>query len=244
MKRWKNIMLLLLAFTVQTGAQTVTKGAENMDTFMIGKDTLKLHFFGHASLMLEYRDRCIYFDPVNPYANYRFLPKADMILITHEHRDHLDTAVIAEIRKDGTHILANEKAAAQIPDAAAMHSGESREIFGIGILAVPAYNTTKGREKYHPKGNGNGYILNLGSRHIYIAGDTEDIPEMKKLGPVEIAFLPVNQPYTMTVEQAAGAAKTIRPKILYPYHYDNTDLSPLLRKLRNSGIEVRIRDME
>lgn len=239
----KRILFLLLTLSALLSAETAMKGAVNMDTYMIGKDTLKLHFFGHASLMLEYRDLCIYIDPVNPYADYRLLPQADIILITHEHRDHLDTAVIAQIRKEGTHILANGKAAAQIPDANAVQNGESREIFGIDILAVPAYNTTKGREKYHPKGNGNGYILSLGSMRIYIAGDTEDIPEMKKPGPVEIAFLPVNQPYTMTVEQAAGAAKTIKPKILYPYHYGNTDLAPLIRKLRNSGIEVRIRDM-
>ncbi|MDD3095891.1 MAG: MBL fold metallo-hydrolase [Candidatus Neomarinimicrobiota bacterium] len=244
MKRWKNLMFLLLAFMVSADAQTATKVAENIDTYMIGEDTLKLHFFGHASLMLEYRNRCIYIDPVNPYADYRLLPKADIILITHEHRDHLDPEAIAAIRKTETVLLANAKAAEKIPGARVIRNGESREFTEIKVTAVPAYNTSKGRKMFHPQGKGNGYVLKMGGKYIYVAGDTEDIPEMKKLGEIAIAFLPVNQPYTMTVEQAAKAAKIIKPEILYPYHYSDTDLAPLLRMLRNSGIEVRIRNMQ
>ena len=114
----------------------------------------------------------------------------------------------------------------------------------LTIEAVPAYNTTPGREKFHPRHRDNGYILTLGGTRIYIAGDTEDIPELKNLKDIDIAFLPVNQPYTMTVPQAANAARMFSPKILYPYHYGDTKISELKEALQGSGVEVRIREMQ
>lgn len=215
-----------------------------MDTLIFGGDTLHIHFYGHASLMFEYRELKIYADPVSRYADYASLPEADIILITHEHGDHLDPAAANKISDDQTRIIANAKAAAAFKNALVMKNGDETKLNGITIEAFPAYNTSKGREKYHPKGNGNGYILTLGSIRLYLAGDTEDIPEMRDIKNIDIAFLPANQPYTMTVEQAARAVKLIKPAVFYPYHFSDTDLSPLARELENSGIELRIRGLQ
>lgn len=215
-----------------------------MDILIFDGDTLHIHFYGHASLMFEFRGLRIYADPVSRYADYASLPDANIILITHEHGDHLDPAAVGRIRGEQTKIIANAKAAAAFENALVMKNGDKTKLDGITIEASPAYNTTKGREKYHPKGNGNGYILSMGKIRLYLAGDTEDIQEMKDLKNIDIAFLPVNQPYTMTVEQAAHAARLIKPAVFYPYHFSDTDLSPLVRELENSGIELRIRELQ
>ena len=115
---------------------------------------------------------------------------------------------------------------------------------GVTIDAVPAYNTTPGRDKFHPKGRDNGFILTLDENRIYIAGDTEDIPEMAEIKDIEVAFLPCNQPYTMTPEQLIKAAETIKPKVLFPYHYNETPVAQITMKLARAGIEVRIRDYQ
>ncbi|MBN2781403.1 MAG: MBL fold metallo-hydrolase, partial [Candidatus Marinimicrobia bacterium] len=219
-------------------------GTREMDTFIDGNDTLNIHFYGHGSLMLDYNGLRIYVDPVGRYADYASLPPADIILITHEHGDHLDPSAVREIADAGTRIVSNAKSAQKLEAAKILKNGASCDISGLTLEAVPAYNTTKGRKAFHPKGNGNGYVLTLGNKRVYIAGDTEDIPELKKLKAIDIAFLPVNQPYTMTPEQAARAARIIRPAVLYPYHYGTTDVSLLKDMLKSeSGIEVRIRKL-
>jgi L-ascorbate metabolism protein UlaG (beta-lactamase superfamily) len=183
-------------------------------------------------------------DPFGQQADYRALPKADLILITHEHSDHLDPEAVAQISKQDTVIVANAASARKLKGAQVLGNGEKTKVHGLAIEAVPAYNTTAGRTQYHPKGRDNGYVLGFGETRLYIAGDTENIPEMSRLADIAVAFLPMNQPYTMTPEQAAAAARSFRPKILYPYHYGDTDPQKLVAALKNSpGIEVRVRNL-
>lgn len=209
-----------------------------------GKE-LKITFIKHASLMLTYDGHTIQVDPVSEYADYSQFPKADLILITHEHGDHLDQKAIQSIEKPGTLLITNEASAKIMGKGEVMKNGDRKNpVDYLDIEAVPAYNTTPGHEKYHPKHRDNGYILTIGGLRIYIAGDTEDIPEMKELKDIDVAFLPVNQPYTMTVPQAARAARLFSPKILYPYHYGDTKIEDLPAELKGSGIDVRIRELQ
>ena len=202
----------------------------------------------HGSLEINYNGLSIQIDPVSGYGkptDYATeFHKADVILITHEHGDHLDSEAIAAIsRGESTLLILNEKSRNQLGDGEVMHNGESHNLpLGIKLEAVPAYNTTPGREKFHPKGNGNGYVLTIDGLRIYVAGDTEDVPEMADLKDVDVAFLPVNQPYTMTPEQCIAAAKVIGPKVLIPYHFGQTDLSSLPTAL--PGMDVRLRQMQ
>lgn len=208
--------------------------------------TLKITFFKHASLLLAYDGKNIYVDPVSEYADYSQLPKADVILITHEHADHLDTKAIAAIEKKGTILIANASSQSQLGKGVIMKNGdELQPASWLHLQAVPAYNTTPAHLKYHPKERDNGYILTLGGERIYIAGDTEDIPEMNGLKNIDIAFIPVNQPYTMTVVQAEHAAKMIKPHVLYPYHYGSTEINLLKEALKSEPeIDVRIRSLQ
>jgi len=215
------------------------------DSFPVQGGSLRITFIGHATLMLEVKGFIVHVDPVGRYADYAALPKGDLVLVTHEHSDHLDTAAVDKIRKKGTVIIANPSSARSLPGAVALKNGDSRQVQGITVFAVPAYNTTPERVKFHPPGRDNGYILELGDKRVYIAGDSEDTPEMKKLERIDIAFLPMNLPYTMTPEQVAAAARAFRPKVLYPYHYGDTDASRLLTLLAGEkGIEVRIRKLQ
>lgn len=206
---------------------------------------LTITFIKHASLMIRYEGHVIQVDPVSEYADYSTFPKADVILITHEHGDHLDLQAIGRSEKPGTLLIANENSRKLIGKGISMKNGDTNTSVGyMTIEAVAAYNTTPDHLKFHPKGRDNGYILTLGGTRIYIAGDTEDIPEMKNLKDIDIAFLPVNQPYTMTVAQAARAARMFTPRILYPYHYGDTPIQLLAEELKESPVEVRIREMQ
>ncbi|MCH5320091.1 MAG: MBL fold metallo-hydrolase, partial [Paramuribaculum sp.] len=179
--------------------------------------------------------------------DYTVMPKADYILVTHEHWDHLDPKAIDELSKPTTKIILNATSEKQLGKGEIMGNNQEMNLAdGIKLESVAAYNTTPGREKFHPKGNGNGYILNIDGDRIYIAGDTEDIPEMADIKKIDVAFLPVNQPYTMTIDQAEKATLTIKPKILIPYHYSDTPIEELKERLDkdNSGIDVEIYPME
>lgn len=214
------------------------------DVFTLKEGTLKITFIGHGTLLLDYNGRIIHVDPVSQEADYTKLPKADLILITHEHGDHLDEKAVGRLTKEGTQIITNEASAKKLAGAIVMHNGEQKTIQGVKIEAVAAYNTTAGRDRFHPKGRDNGYILTFTDKRVYIAGDSENTPEMKALKDIFIAFLPMNQPYTMTPEQVAEAAKAFRPQILYPYHYGDTDTGLLPALLKDTpGIEVRIRKL-
>lgn len=204
-------------------------------------------FIKHASLEIHYKGLSIQIDPVSSYGkptDYATeFPKADIILITHEHEDHFDKEAIASLMKEDTHLFANARCTDMLGWGKALANGDRATLpEGILLDAVPAYNTTEGHLQFHPKGRDNGYVLTLDGFRIYIAGDTEDIPEMAELKDIDIAFLPVNQPYTMTVDQCVKAAKTIAPKVLIPYHFSKTDTSHLPELL--SGIDVRLRQMQ
>jgi len=170
------------------------------------------------------------------------------VLITHEHGDHLDADALEQIGKENTVIVLNENSAKKLGRGTVIRNGETRTVLGLKIEAVPAYNIVSKRasgEPYHPKGNGNGYVLTFGGKRVYVAGDTENIPEMKNLKGIDIAFLPMNLPYTMSPEMAAEAVRAFRPKILYPYHYGSTDVNKIVELLKDAQeIEVRIRQMQ
>jgi len=216
------------------------------DTIKTSEGDLDVTFIGHGTLMFTFNKKVIHIDPWLKLSDYAKLPKADIILVTHEHRDHLDPAAIKRLRKKSTDIIANPAAARTIKGAAAMKNGETKTVQGISIEAVPAYNQlhTRGHNlPWHPKGSGNGYVLTFGDKRVYVAGDTENTPEMKALKKIYCAFLPMNVPYTMTPEMVADAAEAMKPVILYPYHYGKTDPQKLVELLKDSGIDVRVRNM-
>ena len=209
---------------------------------------LKITFIGHGTLMLTFGGKIIHVDPFSEVADYTNLPKADIILLTHEHRDHLDLKAFNPVRTEKTLVVLTQTCANQVEGGIVMNNGDVKSIGGLKIEAVPAYNIVHKRdsgEPFHPKGIGNGYIITFGDKRVYIAADTENIQEMKELKGIDIAFLPMNLPYTMTPEMVADAVKAFKPKILYPYHYGETDTSKLVNLLKDSKeIEVRIRKMK
>jgi L-ascorbate metabolism protein UlaG (beta-lactamase superfamily) len=225
--------MVVLAAYAQSKFQT--------DVFKTSGGDLKITFIGHGTLLMEFAGKVIHIDPVSMYADYVSLPKADLILVTHEHGDHLDAKAIQAISTANTAIISNAASAKALPGAAIMKNGDVKTAAGIHIEAVPAYNLEK---SFHPKGNGNGYVLTLGDKKVFVAGDTENVPEIKALKNIDVAFLPMNLPYTMTPEQVADVAKAMRPKVLYPYHFGNTDAGALVNLLKeDKGIDVRIREL-
>ena len=242
----KTIILLALSNMILFGQKKFEQ-----DIIPTSGGDLKITFLGHGSLMFEYKDKIIFIDPVISEADYNGIPDADLILITHQHGDHLDLKTIAAIEKKGTEILLTKKCFTMLKDttgARIMSNGDVTEAKGIKISAIPAYNILNKRPDgtpFHPKGEGNGYIIDFGNKKVLVAGDTENIPEIKALKGIEIAFLPMNLPYTMTPEMVADAAKSFRPSILYPYHFGETKTSDLIYILgKEKGIEVRIRQMK
>lgn len=223
--------------TVETDIFTTPKGK-----------LVKIHALMHSSIRIEFDGREIEIDPCanlrSRTVDYSTMPKADIILVTHEHFDHYDTAALRLLSSEKTQLIMNPRCVELYGSGTAMKNGDRLQLADdITLEAVPAYNTTKGREQFHPKGRDNGYIIILDGLRIYIAGDTEDIPEMYDIeGAIDIAFLPCNQPYTMTPEQLVRVAKKIKPKILFPYHYGETDVSGIPTQLQ--GIDVRIRHYE
>ena len=232
----------------ETATMTANKTFASTDTFATpdGKPVV-FTAIKHASVRIQYDGLEIQVDPVGakcePATDYSAFPKADIILVTHEHFDHFDNDAISVLRKDATQVFANPAVHKALGSGIALRNGESARFReDILIEAVPAYNTTPGRDRFHPEGRDNGYVLTLGGFRIYIAGDTEDIAEMADIKNIDIAFLPCNQPYTMTPEQVAKVAKAIRPKVLFPYHYSETPVQKVADLLSGSGIDVRIRD--
>jgi len=240
--RFLVFFLLILSFSL------IAQEKFEKDTIATSEGNIIITFIGHGTLMFEFQDKIIHVDPVSREANYEHMPEADLVLITHEHGDHLDMEVLSMICNEDTKVILTERCKKRGAEGTVMHNGDSVEMCGLNIKAVPAYNIVHKRssgESYHPKGAGNGYVVDFADKRVYIAGDTENIPEMKNLENIDIAFLPMNLPYTMSPEMAADAAKKFYPNILYPYHYGRTDTDELVKLLEDTEeIEVRIRDMQ
>jgi len=234
----KTLACLLLVF-----AALAACAERPVEEFPTTAGPVKITPIRHASLMIQAAGQAIYVDPAQ--GDFAGLPQADLILIAHGHGDHLNEKIIAGLKKPGTQILGPEVVKKALPEAGLIRSGETREFGKWKIEAVPAYNIKRQRpsgEPFHPKGEGLGYVLSYGGKRFYIAGDTEAIPEMTALKNIDVAFLPMNLPYTMTPEEAAEAVRAFKPKIVYPYHCRGTDLKVFEKALAGTGVEVRIRD--
>lgn len=245
MKKLTTLILALIGFTGASCASDY-----EMDTFKTksGKE-VRFHALVHASIRIQYDGLEIEVDPVRKLGNrtidYTAMPKADYVLITHEHGDHFDKEAVKQLKGEKTMVVLNGRCTEMLGYGEQMKNYDQLHLSeDISIEAVPAYNITEGHTQFHPKGRDNGYILTLDGLRIYIAGDTEDIPEMAEIKDIDVAFLPCNQPYTMTTEQLVRAARTIRPRVLFPYHYGQTNVSGLPTELRDDGIDVRIRHYE
>ena len=208
---------------------------------------LLITFIGHGTLRFDFSGRVIYVDPDGRLADFSAMPKADLILVTHQHGDHFDPQAIAALRRQGTEIIVSPACLPPPAGARVMGNGDRAQAAGLAVEAVPAYNLVHQRpdgRPYHPRGEGNGYLLSFAGLRVYVAGDSEDIPEMAELRDIAVAFLPMNLPYTMTPEMTARAARSFRPRILYPYHYSATDPQRLVELLNGDpAIEVRVRRM-
>jgi len=244
----KLIFVLMLAGTILS---TPLFGQYESDVIKTSEGELEMFFIGHGTLMFEFKDLVIHIDPVSREADYTTMPDADLILVTHEHGDHLDITAINHIMKEDTRVVMLQTCLEQLEDfqANVFKNGDGGAIHGIEIRAIPAYNIVHKRSNgspYHPKGVGNGYILSFGTTNVLIGGDTENIPEYRNLNmDISTAFLPMNLPYTMTPEMVADAALAIKPGILYPYHFGQTDPQELVKLLKDEqGIEVRVRDLK
>jgi L-ascorbate metabolism protein UlaG (beta-lactamase superfamily) len=209
---------------------------------------LKMGFVGHGTLVFAFDGKVIHVDPVSREADYNLMPEADAVLVTHGHGDHLDPEAIAAITKEGTEVVLPEKNADAVDGAVVVKEGDTVTVAGLQVEVVPAYNIEQMRSPgvpYHPRGDGVGYVIAFGDKRVYVAGDTENTPEMKALEDIDVAFLPMNLPYTMTPDKVADAAKAFRPAILYPYHYGQTDPAELVELLEGEDdIEVRIRQLQ
>jgi L-ascorbate metabolism protein UlaG (beta-lactamase superfamily) len=245
----KHILLIsLLCIAMETAG--LAGNTFETDVAKTAEGDLKITFIGHGSLMFNFGGEIIHVDPFSRLADYSKLPPADLILLTHEHRDHLDTKALDTLRTDKTKIILTQNCAQQVQGGIILQNGDVTTVDGLKIEAIPAYNLVHMRSEgvpYHPKGNGNGYVITFADKRIYVAGDTENTPEMKQLKDIDCAFLPINLPYTMTPEMVADAAKAFKPKVLYPYHYHfgKTDLPKLVELMRNTPeVEIRIRRVE
>lgn len=238
----------ILLMTAIGAALTMAAESFEKDVVKTSAGELTITFIGHGTLMLGFSGKTLHIDPYSRLADYAKLPKADIILLTHHHRDHLDPDALKRVRTEQSVVLLTKTCAQSVKGGIIMKAGDSRTVLGVKIEATPAYNLVHKRdsgEPFHPEGVGIGYVLTFGNTRVYVAGDTENTPEMKALKNIDIAFLPMNLPYTMTPEMAADAARAFNPKVLYPYHYGGTDPTRLAELLKDSpGIDVRIRRMQ
>jgi L-ascorbate metabolism protein UlaG (beta-lactamase superfamily) len=233
-----KIRILLFALFLALAASAA-------DTERTAAGNLVITPMNHATVLFQFGGKNIYVDPWSQ-ANYSSAPRADYIFITDIHGDHMDAKAIDQIKKEGTVIVAPAAVAKTLTTATVINNGEKKKFGDIDVEAVPMYNLQRGPQPgalYHTKGRGNGYVFTFGGKRVYIAGDTEAIPEMRDLKSIDIAFMCMNLPYTMTPEEAAVAVKSFRPKVVYPYHYRGSDPNALAAALKDEkGIEVRLRN--
>src|SRR5580700_9556531 len=217
--------------------------ARNVDEFKTSAGTLKITTVMHAGFIMEAGGQVVAVDPAQ--GSWDGLPPADLVLLTDIHGDHMVPALLAKVKKPNATIIAPSAVQKTVTEATVLNNGENKTIGAWKIEAVPMYNMKRGPSEgkfFHDKGRGNGYIVTYGGLRVYIAGDTEAIPEMRALKNIDVAFIPMNLPYTMTAEEAADAVRAFHPKVVYPYHYMGTDLNAFAKALEGTGIDVRIRD--
>ncbi len=223
-------------------------GVPTPDSIATEDGPLKILPINHATLALQWKNKTICVDPVGGAKAFQGLPKPDLIVLTDIHGDHLSKETLTELAGPDTKLIAPPAVAEQLPSdlrngATVVTNGQNAQLLGIKIEAVPMYNLTPERLKFHTKGRGNGYVLTLGGKRMYLSGDTEDIPEMLALKDIDVAFICMNLPYTMTVEQAAHAVRAFKPRIVYPYHYRGSDLNKFMELVgADAGVEVRLRE--
>ncbi len=239
--------LLIVAFCMVT----TLLFAQKTDDFTTNSgNTIRIFHIGHGTLMINFRGKVIHIDPWSRLANYDSLTKADYIFITHHHGDHLDSVALSKVFTPNTLLywtkICGEQSKLKL-EGRVVSNGDTITTPDFRFIAVPAYNIVNKRSNgnpFHPKGEGNGYIFEFDNLRVYVAGDTENIPEMQSFGNIDIAFLPANLPYTMSPEMFKAAVMMLKPKILYPYHTGNTDLKVLNDMLKDVDVEVRFRDMK
>ena len=241
--------MAVVTLAAACGAKTIVPGNGKfaVETFKTRHGEVAINLIKHGSIAISFKDITIQCDPVGPYRDTtdyaNDFGKAAFIFITHEHGDHFNPETIATLYDEHSVLVLNEKSQNQLGYGDIMHNGDVRQLTkDIKVEAVPAYNTTPGRENFHPYGNGNGYVFTIDGLRIYVAGDTEDCPEMANLKDIDVAFLPINQPYTMTVEQAVNAVGMFHPKVMIPYHFSQTDVSVLPGMLPDT--DVRLHEMQ
>jgi len=237
-------VVLVLALSALASAEE----SFEKDVIKTSAGDLEVTFIGHGSLMMTFDDKVIHVDPFSRLADYSKLPDADLVILTHHHGDHLDPKALGELRTKESIIVYTETCSEKLEGGVVMNNGDTTTFFDIHVEAVPAYNLVHKRDNgqvFHPKGQCNGYVLTFGETRVYIAGDTENTPEMKALTDIDFAFLPMNLPYTMTPEMVADAVTAFKPTVLYPYHFGDTDTSKLLELLEGNEVtEIRMREMK
>jgi L-ascorbate metabolism protein UlaG (beta-lactamase superfamily) len=236
----KSLLIAVLALLLNVFAHA----AAEPQVFPTSAGPVKITPLYHASTLIEAGGKAIYLDPAKP-AKLTGLPKADLILITDIHGDHMDPDSIREVSKSDTAMYAPPAVVESVPQAQRIANGETKNWQGWTIEAVPAYNLKRGPEPgklFHDKGRGTGYVLTYGGKRFYFSGDTEGVPEMRALKNIDVAFVCMNLPYTMPPDEAADAVKAFHPKVVIPYHYRGSDLSVFQKALEGTGIEVRVLD--
>lgn len=211
-----------------------------MNKFKTPLGEIQIEILGHASLIIKWNGKNIFVDPYSEVADYSQQPQAHLVLLTHHHYDHLDHEALKDIVNEQTVFITSKGCKEELPQANAITQGDSFNYEGIEITAVYAYNILNKNEQgdpFHPRGEGNGYILNFNGYRVYVAGDTEHIPEMKELGVIDLAFMPKNLPYTMSDAMFVEAVKTVMPKQLFAIHYFEIDV-PKLKKMMPKGVEL------
>lgn len=245
----RRTLKLGLSTLAGLGASTLVpfsaRSQEDGDRYETAGGEIVIHPVAHASFVMTVPGLVIYNDPVGGAAAYEGHPAPDLILVTHEHGDHFEAETLTALAGDKTRLITNPAVFDMLPDAlkakaTAIANGETATVDALEILAIPAYNITQDRQKYHPKGRVNGYVLSVDGRRIYIAGDTEDIPEMRALRDIHIAFLPMNLPYTMDIDQASSAVAEFAPAYVYPYHYRGQDPEAFAAKVTDVGVATEV----
>jgi L-ascorbate metabolism protein UlaG (beta-lactamase superfamily) len=240
----KSTMFTLLPVLISlTAAQ-----AQTSFDFVTEAGTLTVTPLGHASVLLELNDTIIHIDPYSEVADYSQQPEADWIWVTHEHSDHLDLEAIHEIATEDTQYLMDERTAeaSGLENVTLIANGDTLEVDGMMVIAVPAYNVVREREngqKYHPEGWYNGFILEIGDFRMHVGGDTECIPEFADVGNLTVSFLPINLPYTMPPEEAAACYRILGPEIAIPYHQGDSDPQIVADLLADTDIDVKVLDL-